>query len=137
EGWRVAAAREVEQEEVAAWLATAALDDDDTQGVTRDPDDPLFPARLPLRPHERDMPTGWLLLGPRPDGSFLGRDEQDAIEEIAGSVARSLEIVRHREAREAGAGARIARIEDGLAAMKARLDAMALAGRASDAPEGT
>jgi hypothetical protein len=42
---------------------------------------------------------GWLLVGPRPDGSIAGSDEREALEEdIAVPLARSLRIVLNREA---------------------------------------
>jgi hypothetical protein len=46
---------------------------------------------------------GWLLLGPRPDGSFYGRDDLDALREIAMPFQRTLFAVAEREA---GANAR-------------------------------
>jgi hypothetical protein len=44
----------------------------------REPDDGLFPMRLRLG---GSFP-GWLLLGPRPDGSLYGRDDRDALRSI-------------------------------------------------------
>jgi hypothetical protein len=59
-------------------------------------DDQAFPLRLALR-----CPLGniraWLLLGPRPDGSFYGRDDLDALAEIVPPLQRSLLVVSERE----------------------------------------
>lgn len=41
---------------------------------------------------------GWLVLGPRPDGSFYGRDERDALSNIADPVARALAVAQQRAA---------------------------------------
>ncbi len=43
---------------------------------------------------------GWILLGPRPDGSFYGKDERDALLEISGPTARALMIATTRRKRE-------------------------------------
>ena len=61
--------------------------------------DPLFPLRLRLHADGSET-IGWILLGPRPDGSFFGKDERDALAEISGPVARAIHIVRQRDARE-------------------------------------
>jgi hypothetical protein len=82
EGWR------------AAWLPPAG------SGLQVDRDDPLFPARVPLEADGHGR-VGWLLLGPRPDGSFYGSDERAALADIADPVARALEIAGLRRAREA------------------------------------
>ena len=59
-------------------------------------DDGLFPLRLALR-----CPLGsiraWLLLGARPDGSFYGTDDLDALAEIAPQLQRTLLSVADRE----------------------------------------
>lgn len=56
-----------------------------------------FPLRMALRcPLGRVR--GWLLLGPRPDGSFYGRDDLDALGEIAAPFQRTLFAVAEREA---------------------------------------
>lgn len=60
-----------------------------------------FPLAIPLRVGHSADEVGTLLVGPRPDGSRLGKDERDALREIADPVARAIRIVRAREAREA------------------------------------
>jgi hypothetical protein len=63
-------------------------------------EDKLFPLRVPLE-SEGAGAIGWLLLGPRPDDSALGRDEREAIDEIAGPVARAIRAVQRQMARDA------------------------------------
>lgn len=61
-----------------------------------DPDDKLFPIRVRLSVH--GLPeAGWLLIGPRPDGSLVGGDEREAVSEMADPLARALRIVIERE----------------------------------------
>jgi hypothetical protein len=90
--------RHISQPEVEAWRdgwtagAGATLD--------CDRDDALFPLRMRL--HADGAGTiGWILLGPRPDGSFYGKDEREALAELADPIARAIHIVRQRSAREA------------------------------------
>lgn len=107
----VVATRNTSKAEVRAWVKDAAPDDAAASLDCRRAD-PLFPMRIPLRVrHARGKPLGWLLLGPRPDGSFYGRDERDALAGIADPVARALQIVLRREAREARTEARLAALE--------------------------
>lgn len=107
----VAATRDVAADEVAAWLARAgpgAL----SARPGCDRDDPLFPMRVPLLVrHRAAAPIGWMLLGPRPDGSFYGADEREAIADIADPVARAVQIVLSREQRERALEARFAALE--------------------------
>ena len=61
-------------------------------------------AHLPdLMNHLRETESveGWLVLGPRPDGSGYGPDDLEAVTEVAGPVGRALRVVRVWEAREA------------------------------------
>jgi hypothetical protein len=68
-------------------------------GLDRDPSDPVFPVRVPLEAEGHGR-VGWLLLGPRPDGTLFGKSEYDAIEEIAEPVARAVQVALHRQERE-------------------------------------
>jgi len=61
-------------------------------------EDPIFPMRVPLRSDAIGR-VGWLLLGPRPDGSFYGKDEREALLEIAAPVARAIAVAQQRQAR--------------------------------------
>jgi hypothetical protein len=59
------------------------------------PGDHVFPLRL-----EVEISTGafgWLLIGPRPDGTIPGEDEQEELEKIAHTLGRSIRIVLSRE----------------------------------------
>jgi hypothetical protein len=75
--------------------------------------DPLFPLRVRLCIETSDEPEtiGWLLLGPRPDGSFFGRDERETLAHVAGPVARAIHIAQLREHREERAESRISALE--------------------------
>jgi hypothetical protein len=90
-------ARGIDAEDVEAWKSgwiPVAQDGFDTHR-----DDAVFPLRLPLQADGHGR-MGWLLLGPRPDGSFYGRDERETLAQIAGPVARALKIAAAREKRE-------------------------------------
>jgi hypothetical protein len=66
-----------------------------------EPTDKLFPIRVPLIPSsDKEEPIGYLLVGPRPDGSIPSRDEQKALKEVQESIARAIRTVIKREARE-------------------------------------
>lgn len=69
--------------------ASAGLFDRETR-------DALFPLRMALRCPFGSV-RGWLLLGPRPDGSRYGKDELDALAEIAPHLRRALIAARQRE----------------------------------------
>ena len=97
-GWKTAAAQGTTPAAVAAWLR-----DDPLVGhppIQRH--DPVFPLRLPLE--IRDGGTvetiGWLLLGPRPDGSFFQRDELETLRELTDPIARSVRIAVVRTQRD-------------------------------------
>lgn len=97
-GSKVVDARGVEADAVDDWRKgwIPSLE----PGLDSAREDALFPLRIPLEADGHGR-VGWLLLGPRPDGSFYGKDERKALEEIADPVARALEIAEAREAREA------------------------------------
>ncbi len=83
------------------------------------PEDHDFPLRLEVETSAESF--GWLLIGPRPDGSIPGEDEQEALEKIAGTLGRSVRIVLSREEERdhmlrliEDQGKRIARIERAL-----------------------
>ena len=58
--------------------------------------DSVFPFRLPLAADGFQM-HGWLLLGPRPDGSLYGREERKALRSLAAPLARAMAISLRRE----------------------------------------
>ena len=92
----------------AAGLTTDDVEDWRTSKVAQDlkmdscePRDRQFPIRIPLVPSsDREEPIGYLLVGPRPDGSIPSRDEQKALKEVSESIARAIRTVIKREARE-------------------------------------
>ncbi len=92
----------------AAGLSTDDVENWRTSGVAQDyktdscePRDRQFPIRIPLVPSsDREEPIGYLLVGPRPDGSIPSRDEQKALKEVSESIARAIRTVIKREARE-------------------------------------
>lgn len=91
----VLATQDVDAAVVRRWIdnGTQAADRDDRLQIRRD--DGLFPLRVPLSADGVGL-AGWLLLGPRPDGSLYGRDERDALSDIADPVARALAIASRR-----------------------------------------
>lgn len=121
-GDQVAATLEVAAQEAAAWRDRNLLDSAGER-LACNYSDPVFPARVPLRVRHGAHLVGWLLLGPRPDGSFYGKDEQEALAEIADPVARAVQIVLLREARDAAARRRGEEQERRLTALERQLAA--------------
>jgi hypothetical protein len=78
--------------------------------------DKLFPVRLALVPSsDNEAPIGFVLVGPRPDGSIIGKDEQKALSSISETIARAIRNVIRREEQEA-------KINEAIAAQARRLD---------------
>ena len=124
----------VTADEVAAWRASHAPDAAAAE-LDCDRGDPVFPMRVPLRVRHGDRgPIGRILLGARPDGSFHGRDEREALAEIADPVARAVQVVLSRDARERKLETRLATIESKRRARSTRLSR--LAARASNSSTG-
>ena len=97
-------ARGLSIDEVEAWRTSAFAQD-----YKRDmcePSDKLFPIRVHLVPSSDDEePIGYLLVGPRPDGSIPSRDEQKALKEVSEvHRARDPHGDQARSARSAGRG---------------------------------
>ena len=96
---RVLRARNLPVDEIEEWRRSAGLD---YRSEICESSDRLFPIRLPLVPSsDEEAPIGYLLVGPRPDGSIPSRDEQKALSEVSESIARAVRTVIKREAREA------------------------------------
>ncbi|WP_093331489.1 hypothetical protein [Sphingomonas rubra] len=95
----VIASRGVEPDTVTDWLRHAGEAPGDHDRLHADRGDPLFPLRVPLYADGVGL-AGWLLLGPRPDGSFYGKDERETLMEIADPVARALAISSRRHSEE-------------------------------------
>jgi hypothetical protein len=87
-------------EEVEEWRNSARAQDYKSDRC--EPADKVFPIRIPLVPSsDVEEPIGYLLAGPRPDGSIPSREEQKAISEVSEDIARAIRTVIKREAREA------------------------------------
>ena len=106
----VAAARGINTKAVKAWLKK--FDPASCRDALCSASDSTFPIRVPLqaRSGEGDW-IGWLLIGPRPDGSLLSKDEQGALVDVAGPITRAVRIVSRREIRERALLDRIEAIE--------------------------
>lgn len=91
---------DVDEATVVAWMTRGTTPTERVDRLHADRADPLFPMRVPLHADGIGL-IGWLLLGPRPDGSFYGREERSVLHEIADPVARALAIAVKREEREA------------------------------------
>lgn len=98
-GGAVLATRDIDPQAAAGWLIENTLADEGAHDLIPDRADPLFPMRVPLSADGAGL-VGWLLLGPRPDGSFYGREERAVLREIADPIARALAIASERESRE-------------------------------------
>ena len=112
---RVAGTRGTGAAEVEAWLERTALDPDCSSNV--ETGDPFFPLRRPLSLDDGRC-LGWVLLGPHPDRSRLSTAELDALDELAGPLARAIRVVQERETRERN-------VADALARQQRRIDALA------------
>jgi hypothetical protein len=83
-----------------------------------EPSDKQFPIRVPLVPSsDKEEPIGYVLVGPRPDGSIPSHQEQKALREVSEEIARAIRTVIKREAREA-------HINDAIADTARRIDAL-------------
>jgi hypothetical protein len=117
-GDAIEGAKGIPPQDIVAWRAAwnaplgGALD--------CDRHDPLFPVRVSLDSDGHGR-IGWLLVGPRPDGSFFGKDEREALADIADPVARAIDIVRTREAREAKQESRLAALAERLHGLESLL----------------
>jgi hypothetical protein len=109
--------RGVGREQVEAWRSTIegrTFADDICEA-----EDKLFPIRVPLVPSSDDeAPLGFIVVGPRPDGSIPSKDEQKALAGVSEPIARAIRNVIKRQARERqvldlveGNAARIAELE--------------------------
>ena len=117
-GDEVVDAREISAKDVKRWLRNWSPAPHG--GIDCDRSDEMFPVRVPLEAEGHGR-VGWLLLGPRPDGSLFGKSEFDAIEEVAEPVARAVQVVTMRVAREAELEGRFAAIERSIRQLEARL----------------
>ena len=96
----VLSVRGITKEEVEEWRSSVFAQD--YKSDICEASDRTFPIRLPLIPSsDKEEPIGYLLVGPRPDGSIPSRQEQKAIAEVSEEIARAIRTVIKREAREA------------------------------------
>lgn len=113
--------RKAAQSWLANWAPPANL-----ETLECDREDKEFPVRLPL--HADGAGTiGWILLGPRPDGTSFGKDEREALAAIAEPVARGLAVAIHREKEEK----RMRRANETLERRIAALEALVMRQQAS------
>ncbi|URD61840.1 hypothetical protein M8312_04830 [Sphingomonas sp. KRR8] len=105
---RLLAARGVNAEEVTGWTVGRVLTSNGAR-LDCDRSDPLFPMRVGLS--SGDGCARWLLLGPRPDGSFYGTDEQDSLREAAPLLGRVLTSVSVRSSEKVTLEERLRTIE--------------------------
>lgn len=96
----VMAVRGLTVDEIEEWRTSAFAQD--YKSDICEASDRLFPIRAPLIPSSGDEePIGYLLVGPRPDGSIPSRTEQQAIADVSEEIARAIRTIIKREAREA------------------------------------
>lgn len=99
-GGEVFRSRDISIDEVESWR-TSKFAEDYTSDIC-EATDKVFPIRVPLVPSsDKEEPIGFLLVGPRPDGSIPSRDEQKALSGVSEDIARAIRTVIKREAREA------------------------------------
>ena len=84
-------------------------------------DDEAFPLHMALHCPLGSV-RGWLLLGPRPDGSFYGKDDIEALTAVAPSLQRTLVLVVEREAQLARQQSIIKGLNRSMALLSHRLD---------------
>jgi hypothetical protein len=115
----VAGARRVAEPDLAKWRLGWAIPAGE-QALDCDRKDPLFPLRVRLCIETADEPEtiGWLLLGPRPDGSFFGKDEREALEHVGGPLSLAIHVAQLREQREQRAQAQYTEAEARLGALE-------------------
>jgi hypothetical protein len=113
---RVLQFRDVSLEQVEAWRASN--EGKHYKDDICEPSDRLFPLRIPLIPSSDDeAPIGYLLVGPRPDGSIPSKEEQKALAGVSEAIARAIRTVIKREAREQ-------QVSELIAAQARRIDAL-------------
>ena len=110
-------AREISPKDLDTWRRNWAPSVRD--GIDWNASDPILPVRVPLEAEGHGR-VGWLLLGPRPDGSLFGKAEYDAIEEIAEPVARAVQVALGRQEREARYEGLFRSLQERLAKLEAR-----------------
>ena len=109
----VAASKGIAADELARWLKD--FDPEACKGQLCSTSDRTFPIRVPLQSKSDDGDLlGWLLIGPRPDGSILSKDEQKALLDVAGPITMVIKVVTRRRQWEQALERRIETLEAGL-----------------------
>lgn len=80
-----------------------------------------FPVRIPLSIDHQEAEVGTLLIGPRPDGTVVGKDERQALLDVADPIARAIRVVQQREARDETTRRALARLSKRLKSVEAAL----------------
>jgi hypothetical protein len=83
-------------------------------------DDRELPLRLPLVTRGGTT-TGWIVLGPHPDGSGYGKEDRRSLEELAPPLARAIELAIERARREAAHETERRTLTDRLAQLEEQL----------------
>lgn len=112
--------RGISKEKVEEWREETP-DWNKVQGEVWHTHDKLFPVRVLLRPGEGEEPLGYILIGPRPDGSLPSKDEQKVLKEVAEPIARAVKNVIKRVAYERRLESLIESNSRRLSALEARL----------------
>jgi hypothetical protein len=97
-GGRILETRDVTPAEVEDWRTL-------NEGYANDlcePKDRTFPLRIALVPssEKEEEPIGFILVGPRPDGSIPSKEEQKALAGVSETIARAIRTVIKREEHE-------------------------------------
>ena len=90
----------VSVEEASRWLEGFTPGPVSDEKIECDRDDPIFPVRVPLCSASTNACLGWLVVGPRPDGTSIGEDEREVLVEVADPVSRAVRIVLKRDSQE-------------------------------------
>jgi hypothetical protein len=117
----------VTREEAEQWLSSYHPPEHGPK-VECDAGDQLFPVRVSLSYSTDQLCIGWLLVGRRPDGTTLGRDEREALAGIADPVARAIRIVLKRDRQDQEIAELIDSHRRRIEGLEARLAAAAPAG---------
>jgi hypothetical protein len=114
----VVAAQGIELDEIRRWSRDSV--ERDGAMLESYPSDCVFRLCIPIRSTFAGA-TPWLLLGPRPDGSFYGKDELDALSAVLPALRDSLNSAMMREAYRAHQQHADRRIRRDIAELRTRL----------------
>lgn len=106
----------VSEEAVQSWRV--GWSEPSGSAIELDAKDELFPVRLPLDADGVGR-AGWLLLGSRPDGSILGKDEREVLHALADPIARALAVAAKHQLLEKAHRGELASIRERIAWIEA------------------